>query len=184
MEDQGSLRGQGFTLLVFAGLAALCALCFILGMQVGRGQAPAGMEPDSETSASSPEGVPEAESAADLEFYETVTRDDFPVPETPVTPAPAPARAEPAPPSNRVPLPDTDVVAIMLQVGAFGVERTAENVAAELRDRNFRGMVLRPVPGTRPALYRVQVGPFASEEEAARVRSQLLDAGYEVITVR
>lgn len=195
MEDRASLRGQGFTLLVFAGLVALCSVFFILGMMVGRGQAPAGIEPDSETAASSssesspsessPEDVPEAESD-ELAFYDTVTRDEFPAPETPAPPAPAPppVRTESAPPSNRMPLPDTEVVAIMLQVGAYGVEKTADNVVAELRDRSFNGMVLRPAPGQEPALYRVQVGPFASEDEAARVRGQLLDAGYEVITVR
>lgn len=184
MEDQASLRGQGFTLLVFAGLVALCSVFFILGMIVGGGQAPSGMEPGSQTSASRPEAVPEAEPAADLEFYEAVTRDDFPAPEAPAAPSPAPPRAEAGASSTRAPLPDTDVVAIMLQVGAFGVEKSAENVVAELGARGFRGMVLRPAPGEGAAVYRVQVGPFASEEEAARVRGRLLDAGYEVITVR
>jgi cell division septation protein DedD len=188
MEDQASLRGQGFTLLVFAGVVALCSVFFILGMIVGRGQAPGETEAGSATSASSPEANPGAESSAELGFYETVTQGDFPEPETPAPPeigaASAPAPAEDAAPSNRASLPDTDVVAIMLQVGAFGVEQTANNVVAELGGRGFRAMVLRPVPGEGPALYRVQVGPLPSEEEASRVRARLLDAGYQVITVR
>ena len=38
MEEQTTWKGHSLTLLVFAGIVALCSIFFILGMLVGRQQ--------------------------------------------------------------------------------------------------------------------------------------------------
>jgi len=180
MEEQNSVRGQGFTLMIFGGLVALCAVFFILGMVVGRGQGSQAAAGDPAPLAAA---LPAAEDDAGLDFYEAVTRDELPPLEETGPPASeaGPAEARQPLPAQTAPAPGSE--AVMLQLGAFRVEQTALGLATEVRERGFFSIVLRPAPGDESGLYRVQVGPLASSE-AVRVRSQLETAGYDVVTVR
>src|SRR5215510_4038860 len=38
MEEQNSVKGQTFTLMIFGGIVVLCSIFFVLGMLVGRMQ--------------------------------------------------------------------------------------------------------------------------------------------------
>jgi cell division protein FtsN len=178
MDGESSFRGQGFTLVVFGGLVALCSVFFILGMVVGRGQSVASA-PGGETLTGAEPGPEESvERSPDLDFYEAVTEDPRPSAPTP-PPSPAPARTEPLPAA-----PAAGGVALMLQLGAFRAEGPALSLAAEVRQKGFSAIVLRPAGGESSEFYRVQVGPFTTTDQADRVRSQLQTAGYEVMTVR
>lgn len=184
MEEQASLRGQGFTLAVFGGLAALFAFFFILGMIVGRGQGTRTALNEEVVPAAQPTSGESGDESAD-DFYEAVTRDEFPPPARPEAGSPA-ERAAPAPPSTApsTALPDTGGVAVLFQLGAFQTEQTAERVVSEAREKGFPALVMRPEPADESQLYRVQVGPYTSTDQAQSVREQLETAGYEVIIVR
>lgn len=188
MEEQASLRGQGFTLAVFGGLAALFAFFFILGMIVGRGQGTRTALNEEVVPAAQPTIEENGDDSADevgLDFYEAVTRDEFPPPARPEA-EPRAERAAPAPPSTApsTALPDTGGVAVLFQLGAFQTEQTAERVVSEAREKGFPALVMRPEPADESQLYRVQVGPYTSTDQAQSVREQLETAGYEVIIVR
>lgn len=177
MDDQSSMRGQTFTLMVFGGLVVLCSVFFILGMVVGRRQSPPSVEPPAVAAAQ-----PETEEP-DLDFYEAVTRDEVSDLEAAEEEAPPPLPPELAATAvpDSTPARETPDPAVVLQLGAFSREETAEGVAADARQQGFSVFVSRAVDGS--GLYRVQVGPFTSTEEASSVRSRLEDAGFDVIAV-
>ena len=183
MDEQNTVRGQGFTLMVFGGLVALCSVFFILGMVVGRSQAPAVDAVVEAVPAAQP--APEEEEP-ELEFYEALTQPD--VSEAPSAET-APSPSVPAPIEEVVPevvaVPDPPEIeegGLALQLGAFREEAAADGLVAEVRDQGFQAFVLRP--GSASDLHRVQVGPFTSEDEASRVRGQLEAAGWTSIIVR
>ena len=183
MDEQSAVRGQGFTLMVFGGLVALCSVFFILGMVVGRSQS---IGPADDTAEPVAAAAPVEELDPELDFYEAVSQDD--VSSVGATPQPPPLQPPPAPEPPALepgPEPAPTVVgdeAILLQLGAFGTEATAEGVAADVRELDIAAFVLRPAGNS--ALYRVQVGPFTSAGEASRIRSELEAGGFDVISVR
>ena len=183
MDERTPPRGQGFTLLIFGGLVALCSVFFILGMVVGRGQGAGAVAGGGEPVAAAQPVAEEGEEDLELDFYEAVAEDEPavaagppPVGESPEPPPLEPAEA-PAP-------PDFGDQAIMLQLGAFGSEATAESIVAEVRTKGFPAIVLRPASDGPTPLYRVQVGPYPSLDEAERMQARLRAGGYEVIPVR
>lgn len=184
MDEKAALKGQSFTLAVLGGLVALFAFFFILGMIVGRGQ---NLQISGDDAEQVPAGQPAGEDGeeAPLDYFETVTAGDGASTVEPApAPAPEPVRTAPAAvpvPAQSPAMPGTGDVAIMLQLGAFGAEATAESMVAEVQGRGFPAVMMRPQPGESSRLYRVQVGPYTSADQAQRAQSQLQAAGYEVL---
>ena len=81
-----------------------------------------------------------------------------------IEPGAAAAQAQPAPATAR--LATVDAAAggdkIYVQVGAFGEDRNARNLAERLRERGVEDVVVRADRGG--SLYRVRVGPVSSVE--------------------
>jgi cell division septation protein DedD len=71
-----------------------------------------------------------------------------------------------------VSMPPPDRSGFVVQVGAFGDERAAAQLAAELRAVGF-SVYVRSGDDPRGVRFRVRVGPVASREEAARLASKL-----------
>jgi rare lipoprotein A len=65
-----------------------------------------------------------------------------------------------------------------LQVGAFGVEASAQRMQAELSAALSSPVFVSPVHSGENLLYRVRVGPVADNGELAEVQRQLEGLGY------
>jgi hypothetical protein len=70
-----------------------------------------------------------------------------------------------------------------VQVGSFGVRENAENMAAEITGKGFRGFISEAAAQGKP-LFRVRVGPFAELAEAQEAKRRLGDFGYSGFVVR
>ncbi|MFN3593151.1 MAG: SPOR domain-containing protein [Thiobacillaceae bacterium] len=105
-----------------------------------------------------------------------------PLPETAVS-RPSPAPAEPKQPVNAkpVPVPKTDIPAAeafaargyYLQLGAFGNEANARQLAERARAAGFNVFV-QQVGGQ----VRVRMGPYAERKQALEVQARLREKGF------
>jgi cell division septation protein DedD len=84
-------------------------------------------------------------------------------------PAPAPLAAAPAPAAPAA-AAKPGTAGFSIQVGAFGSEATARQLAAELGKRGYPAHVASEGAGAR---FKVRVGPLASRAEAERVAARL-----------
>jgi cell division protein FtsN len=64
-------------------------------------------------------------------------------------------------------------VTYSVQVGAFGEEENARNLADKLGADGYRAYVVEPLASDEKPLYRVRVGPFHDVEEAAGTAAEL-----------
>ena len=93
MEDQNSVKGQTFTLMIFGGIVVLCSIFFILGMLVGRTQGvKLATVAAAEAAVKANPKVPVIEDRPELSFYESVDKKKPAVLEPPsrLEPKPAP----------------------------------------------------------------------------------------------
>jgi cell division protein FtsN len=185
MREETTWKGHTFTLMVFAGIAVLCSIFFVLGMLVGRAQ---GQKMASAAAATDPSkaGAPAEinEEGVDLTFYEEVKRDTRPAPEgAQLKPDPAPSKPAVTTEAIRPALPPPvagSENAVHFQVGAFPKEAAAEKLLAAVKKKGFDGLILKPAADERNPFFRVQVGPY-TPQEAQQARKKLESAGYRPI---
>lgn len=67
-----------------------------------------------------------------------------------------------------------------LQLGAFGSEASAENLAAELKPLLTVEVFVTPIEADGALLYRVRVGPVDNKIHLVAVQQKLQDGGYDV----
>jgi len=67
-----------------------------------------------------------------------------------------------------------------LQLGAFGSEASAENLAAELKPLLTVEVFVTPIEADGALLYRVRVGPVDNKTHLVAVQQKLQDGGYDV----
>lgn len=65
-----------------------------------------------------------------------------------------------------------------VQIGAFGQEAKAREIASQLRSKGFPA-VTEVVRGGSGELYRVRVGPLETKESAGRARDNLAKSGFD-----
>jgi cell division septation protein DedD len=183
MEDQNSIKGQTFTLMIFGGIVVLCSIFFILGMLVGRTQGLklATIAAAEAAAKANPPKVPVVEERPELSFYATVDKREPAVLEPPSRPEPKPApptqsvlappKVEPAPPP---------VNTLSIQVAALKKSADAQKQVQELKKKGFRALILAPAPGDNNPLYRVQV-PVPNQMQAELKKKELEAAGYKPI---
>ncbi len=205
MDEQVSWKGQGFSLLVFAGLVFLCSIFFVLGMMVGRGQglhaatttATAAAKTDDAklfASADTKGKLPDENksSIAPYQGIETgkpksapVEPDTLPIP----APAPAPAKAQTAPepalelanaaPEKPAPKKTSSEKMIYVQVAALENEATARSEQDKLLKQGFAAIVF--TGGGASQLHSVRVGPFSNKADADEAKRKLEGLGYKTI---
>jgi cell division septation protein DedD len=200
MEEQVSWKGQGFSLLVFAGLVFLCSIFFVLGMMVGRGQgqraaAAAAKTDDAKlVAAAATTPNPPEENKSSIAPYQGVEtgKPKAPAvePETPqataTVPAKAPVAAEPtielanaAPEKPAQKRPNSEKM-IYIQVAALEKETTARNEQDKLMKKGFAALIMS---GDGPnKLYHVRVGPFSNKADADEAKRKLEALGYKTLT--
>jgi cell division septation protein DedD len=182
MEEQNSVKGQTFTLMIFGGIVVLCSIFFILGMLVGRTQGvKLATVAAAEAAVKANPKVPAIEDRPELSFYESVDKKKPAVLEPPSRPEPKPAppaqsvlsppRAEPAP---------AQVNTLSIQVAALKKSTDAAKQVDELKKKGFKALILAPAPGDNNPLYRVQV-PVPNQLQAELMKKQLEAAGYKAI---
>ncbi len=69
-------------------------------------------------------------------------------------------------------------VGLYLQVGAFSLEHSAEQLKAKLQHEIGDAILIVPLQKPNGHLYRVRVGPLANVEYGDSLASRLLDLGY------
>jgi len=184
MEEQNSVKGQTFTLMIFGGIVVLCSIFFILGMLVGRTQ---GLKlatvaaAEAAAKANSPK-TPNLEERPELSFYDDVDKKKPAVLEPPSRPEPKPvppAQSVLSPPKAEAP-PPAPVNTLSIQVAALKKSADAQKQVAELKKKGFRAITLAPAPGDTNPLYRVQV-PVPNQLQADLMKKQLEAAGYKPI---
>lgn len=173
MEEQTTWKGHSLTLLVFAGIVALCSIFFTLGMLVGRqqGQKIASIA-TAEAATAKPDAAPAPlEEKPELTFFNSVEKERA-----------APA-LEPPPPANppALPQPPASVNSINFQIGAIKKSRDADKLLRDVKKKGFKAFILAPSPGEANPFFRVQVGPFSDTIEAESARRSLEAAGYKPI---
>jgi len=176
MEEQTTWKGHSLTLLVFAGIVALCSIFFILGMLVGRQQ---GQKIASITTAEAATTKPDAKPApeeekTELTFFKSVEKEKA---ESALEPAPDP----PKPERSTKPEPSVPANSINFQVGAVKKSRDADKLLGEVKQKGFKAFILAPSPGEANPFFRVQVGPFSDTVQAESARKSLEAAGYKPI---
>jgi len=62
-----------------------------------------------------------------------------------------------------------------VQVGAFSKEKSAQNLAKEIRGKGYQTYVIKG-----KTLYKVQVGEFKTSDEAKAISEKLKKLGYEI----
>jgi cell division septation protein DedD len=62
-----------------------------------------------------------------------------------------------------------------VQVGALRSEQPAQEIAMQLRAKNYPAMVILPDSDAPIPWFRVQVGPYQDRAQAERVRQRLID---------
>jgi DedD protein len=70
-----------------------------------------------------------------------------------------------------------------VQIGAFGNEAKARDMASQLRGKGYPA-VTEVVRGSGGELYRVRVGPLETKESAGRARDNLVKSGFEGAVVQ
>ena len=183
MEDQNSIKGQTFTLMIFGGIVVLCSIFFILGMLVGRTQ---GLKLATVAAAeaaikANPPKVPTIEDRPELSFYDSVDKKRPAVLEPPsrLEPKPAPPKESVLAPPKVGP-PPAPVNTLSIQVAALKKSADAAKQVDELKKKGFRALILAPAPGDNNPLYRVQV-PVPNQLQAELVKKELEAAGYKPI---
>lgn len=178
---------------IFFGLALLCGIFFALGYVVGRNTV-SGPAAPAETATVVPEAsekpsampapsymprspqaaaqTPAEPSATDLNFYDSVQREQPPGILEPV-PAGGPEAAQAAqadlPPVGPMP------PGIVVQVSALTRREDAESLVSLLREKNLPVLV---TTGPNDPLFHVIVGPYKTEAEAQRSKQLLEQDGF------
>ena len=175
MEDPTSWKGHSFTLFVFTGIVALCAIFFTLGMLVGRaqGQKMAVVAAAEAAAKNESRNLPKEEKP-DLTFFDSVEREKEP----PALEPPPAAESEPAPPAAK---PPEAAAVINFQIAALQQSSEAEKLLEAVKEKGFRAFILAPAPSDANQYFRVQVGPFANAVEAEEARQRLETAGFQPI---
>src|SRR5262245_61023969 len=139
MEDQNSVKGQTFTLMIFGGIVVLCSIFFILGMLVGRTQ---GLKlatvAAAEAAAKATPKLPSVEERPELSFYDDVENKKKPA----VLEPPSRPEQKPIPPTQSVlslpkvePPPPAPVNTLTIQVAALKKSADAQKQVAELKKK-------------------------------------------------
>jgi septal ring-binding cell division protein DamX len=201
--------------LVFLFMAAtvVSVVIFLFGVLVGRGvKAERGASaPEAGAAATVPDATPQPSPAAppppagsdptavaapppavdDLSYFKRLEKPNQPealkpVPERPVTEAPAraaratpgpvaaavPAVSQPAPGASRALSGAPAGDGYTIQVAALRESNEADTIARRLVSKGYSAYVLTPADGT-PNVYRVRVGKFKTRREAETVASKL-----------
>ena len=87
------------------------------------------------------------------------------------TPPPAEKAATPAASAKTPAPPAAKAGGVVLQVGAFGDAKTAQNLANRLKGKGYAAFVFDAETG--PSRYRVRVGPLADKAEVDKVSARL-----------
>jgi cell division septation protein DedD len=172
MDDNSSWKGQGFMLLVFAGIVFLCSIFFVLGMLVGRSQGQKFA------------AIAASESPAKGAATDTGPGLNFPEPAAPAPPVPPPTSKEESaaePPAAVDEVPKAPATSINWQIGALRSQSDAEKKLAEVQKLGFRAFIVSPSPNDPVQYYRVQVGPYTDSEEAEIAKKKLEALGMEVL---
>ena len=67
-----------------------------------------------------------------------------------------------------------------LQLGAFGTQEAARELASDLRGRTRQPVLVEQVQRGAGTLHRVRIGPLANEQTVADLRAEMAAAGYAV----
>ena len=67
-----------------------------------------------------------------------------------------------------------------LQLGAFGTQEAARELASDLRGRTRQPVLVEQVQRGAGTLHRVRIGPLANEQTVADLRAEMTAAGYAV----
>lgn len=162
--SRGALSGRAVAIAVIAVVSAACfALGFFVGREISRSQL-------REAGLSAP-----AEDAVlpGLEPAETV------VETPPESVAPAGTEEAPGEPSSR-----EGVKTYSVQVGAYLNGKTAETIAARLRNKGYEAYILKTATPDSRTIYKVRVGRFTDKADAELMARRLekVAAGESVIT--
>src|SRR5262245_33611446 len=125
MEEQTSWKSHSFTLLVFTGIVVMSSIFFILGMLVGRAQAPkiASVAPAPAASAIKADAKPApSDSKPDFTFYDSVKKE----PPAVLQSTPPPVKEAPPPPPTLKP-----ENVLNYQIGAVRKSADAEKLLAD-----------------------------------------------------
>jgi len=185
MEDQNSVKGQTFTLMIFGGIVVLCSIFFILGMLVGRTQGLklATVAAAEAAAKANPPKLPSVEERPELSFYDDVDKKKPAVLESPSRLEPKsvpPTQSVLSPPKVEPPPAPAPVNTLSIQVAAFKKSADAEKQVAELKKKGFRAITLGPAPRDSNPLYRVQI-QVANMMQAELKKKELEAAGYKPI---
>jgi cell division septation protein DedD len=163
MVETTSWKGHSFTLMVFAGIAILCAIFFALGMLLGQSQ---------RVSDSASTGAPAKPAPIGSEIPASPRQEP---------PVPAPA-ADPVSPAGEESSPRANITSF--QIGALRQQSAAEKLFKEVQGKGFPAVILEPAAGDSNPMYRVQVGPYTDAAEAEIAKLKLESAGYKPIVKR
>lgn len=193
-EQQPSWKGHGFTLVVFAGIVVLCAIFFVLGMTVGRGQGQRSAQAALNAAAAKAAAADARDRANDepgpapgsgkvVTFVPEPASE--PVKAAPPPPALPDVSIAPAKPGKKTPpaeapvLPPEPPKGRYLQIFALEKSATAHKEMDNLRKKGFSAIILEP--DAKNKLYRVQVGPFSNTADLDDAKRKLEALGLTPI---
>ena len=179
IEEEKESASTGKLLGIFFGAAAVCAVFFGLGYNLGKN---AGAQTPqivvSPSAASNASNIPKPSAVRTQEQSSAATAAPEPIPATntaqsqPNAPSVA---ARPAPEMARASAAGNFAV----QVAAVSKEEDADALVSALRKKNYPVFVINGNAADK--LFHVQVGPFASLADAEAMKSRLAGDGYNPI---
>ena len=179
IEEEKESASTGKLLGIFFGAAAVCAVFFGLGYNLGKN---AGAQVPqivvSPSAASNASNIPKPSAVRTQEQSSAAAAAPEPIPATntaqsqPNAPSVA---ARPAPEMARASAAGNFAV----QVAAVSKEEDADALVSALRKKNYPVFVINGNAADK--LFHVQVGPFASLADAEAIKSRLADDGYNPI---
>jgi cell division septation protein DedD len=195
--DRELTLGNLTLLGIFLGLVVLCALCYGVGYEVGRGSAgpvltlPAGTPASSTASLSkrstTAENAPTAEQTNNTASTPALARSHLANPPAgdpsqvaqQAAPSVLAVRTIPAPPQPRV-LPALPSGPYMVQITAVSNPDDGELLVNALKKHGYQVTTRREGDG----LIHVRLGPFSTRDDASHWRQKLLSDGYSATIER
>ena len=179
IEEEEESASTGKLLGIFCGAAAVCAVFFGLGYNLGKNagaQTPQIVVLPSAASNASNIPKPSAVRTQEQSSAAAAAPEPIPVTNTAQSQPNAPSvAARPAPEMARASAAGNFAV----QVAAVSKEEDADALVSALRKKNYPVFVINGNAADK--LFHVQVGPFASLADAEAVKSRLAGDGYNPI---